>query len=294
MTTVAYIGASRGVGFAAYADLAAARHNIRSVLMLRRPDVLKDSPSYLSLDATIKERTTLLMGDAHNSDSIKGLLDECGPDLKVIVFSIGFTPPSGFLAATKAIAKGFPIDPPDLCSRGFIILLQALQQRHDSYASKPKIVLVSSMGMGKVAHGTIPFALRLLYTTVLEHPHADKIAMEVTLSKALLPSSSYPHFFPSPSEISPMVTTAGDIDAVISPFIAPQDVCVVRPALLTDDAAKGKEKYRIIQEGTGREESSGKGMYSISRKDVGGFIARLLGGDDDVQKWWGCQPVLAY
>ncbi|KAF8324770.1 uncharacterized protein EI90DRAFT_2230454 [Cantharellus anzutake] len=215
--------------------------------------------------------------------------------MRTLAIRTGFTPPSGFSAATKAIAKGFPIEPPDLCSRGFILLLQALRRRYDSYAVKPKIVLVSSMGMGKVAHGTIPFALRLMYTMLLEHPHADKIAMEVALSKALLPSEeSYPRFFPAPSEISPKVTTLASIDAAISPFIAPQDVCVVRPALLNNKTAKGRGSYRIIQEGTGQEESSGKGMFSISRKDVGGFIAGLLGGNDDVQKWWGCQPVLAY
>jgi len=294
--TFAYIGASRGVGFAAYAAVASAHHpDARSVLMLRNPDTLKASAHYLSLDADIKDCTTMLMGDVHNSDSIEELLDECGSNLKAITYSVGQTPPASFSGTMKAIGKGFPIDPPDLCSRGLITLLKVIQKRYESYTVKPKLVIVSSMGMGKVAHDTIPFALRFLYSAILKNAHADKIAMEIALSKALLPSSELPRFFPSPSEISPKVTTESDIDSnITTPFLAPQDVCVLRPALFTDGEPKGKEKYRVFQEGPGKDESAGKGLRSISRRDVGDFIARLLGGDEDVQKWWGHQPVVAY
>lgn len=118
--------------------------------------------------------------------------------------------------------------------------------------------------------------------------------MEVALSKALLPSSALPRFFPEPDEINPRVTTPSEIDSAITPFMAPQDVCVIRPALFTDGEPKGKEKYRVIQEGPGKDESAGKGMQKVARKDVGGFIGRLLGGDEDVKKWWGYQPVVAY
>lgn len=293
-TTLAYIGASRGVGFAAYSALASAHPDARSVLMVRKPDAVRESPHYLSLDAVIKEHTTLLMGDVHNSDCIEELLDECGSNLSAITYSVGQTPPATFSGTIKAIGKGFPIDPPDLCCRGLIIILKAIQKRYDSYVVKPKLVIVSSMGMGKVAHRTIPLTLRYLYSVVLKNAHADKIAMEVALSKALLPSSVHPRFFPSPSEINPRVTTPADIDSAVTPFIAPQDVCVIRPALFTDGEPKGKEHYRVIQEGPGNDESAGKGMHTIARKDVGGFIARLLGGDEDVQKWWGYQPVVAY
>ncbi|SRR5258705_568846 len=95
--TLAYIGASRGVGFAAYAAVASADPDVRSVLMLRNPDGLRASPHYLSLGATIKDHTTLLMGDVHNSDSIEELLDECGSSLRSITYSVGMFPSTSYL-----------------------------------------------------------------------------------------------------------------------------------------------------------------------------------------------------
>lgn len=146
----------------------------------------------------------------------------------------------------------------------------------------------------RTSNETKNLSLRFLYSALLKNAHADKIAMEVALSKALLPSSALPRFFPEPDEINPRVTTPSEIDSAITPFMAPQDVCVIRPALFTDGEPKGKEKYRVIQEGPGKDESAGKGMQKVARKDVGGFIGRLLGGDEDVKKWWGYQPVVAY
>jgi hypothetical protein len=88
--TVVYLGASRGVGFTAYAKLAHARKDIQSVLLLPSVSSFKESePRWTALDGDVKSRTTLVEGSAHSEDSVRVLLHAAGPNPEAIVFSIG-------------------------------------------------------------------------------------------------------------------------------------------------------------------------------------------------------------
>jgi hypothetical protein len=135
-----------------------------------------------------------------------------------------------------------------------------------------------------------------MYTLLLENPFADKIGMELVVDRAIAntPTTSLPRFFPDASETRPHVLTASALEASPAALLSHKDVCVVRPALLTNGERKGE--YRAFQEGPGKEESSGKCLYSISRKDAGDFVARLLIDKDGegANRWWGHQPVIGY
>jgi hypothetical protein len=139
-----------------------------------------------------------------------------------------------------------------------------------------------------------------MYTVMLRAPHEDKIGMEIVMEKVVLPATSesqpqLPHFFPERSEATPRILPAATYDALPPPFLPQTDVCIIRPALFNDGPAKGWGNYRIFQEGPGKEESAGKKLYKISRKDCGDFIATMLGGKQEgADVWWGRQPILGY
>lgn len=139
-----------------------------------------------------------------------------------------------------------------------------------------------------------------MYTLMLRAPHEDKIGMEIVMEKVLLPTTSEsqsqpPHFFPKRSEAPARILPATTYDALPAPFLPQTDVCIMRPALLNDGPAKAWGHYRVFQEGTGKEESAGKKLYNISRKDAGDFIAAMLAGKQEgAHVWWGRQPVLGY
>jgi len=315
-STVVYLGASRGVGFAAYRKLALTRKDVHSVLLLRSVSSFKESePGWAALDQDVKSRTTLVEGDAFSEDNVNALLHAAGPNLKAIVFSIGFTPPSGFMKTLKLAASGFKISPPDLCCRGMIVLLKVLSENYARYNPKPKLVVVTSIGVGRQAFSVSPLTVRIMCKIATQHAHGDKLAMEVVVANSLLPPTSsqtqtLPRFFPEPSEIKPHILTPEALAAAPSGFVDPLDVCVIRGAFFTDGPEMGVSRkegdggYRLVQEG---KESEGKGMSFISRADVGGFVAALLTslGDTDAdeakgdegavaKRWWGHQVVVAY
>jgi hypothetical protein len=137
-----------------------------------------------------------------------------------------------------------------------------------------------------------------MYTLMLEHPHADKIGMELIVERATTnaPTASLPRFFPDASEARADVLTTATLEASPAALLSQKDVCVVRPAIFSDGERKGWGKYRVFQEGPGKDESKGKSTYSISRKDAGDFVARLLidKEGEGANQWWGYQPVIAY
>jgi len=283
--TVVYLGASRGVGFNAYHKLAELRPDIRSILLLRNPDLFH-AEEYATVSEEIKSRTTIYKGDAHVQENVEEVLRMAGPNLEAVVFTIGNAPPK----TAREMLKGFKFPIPDICTRALINTLIPFCNVYAQQSKKPRFVLNSSMGMGAQAHKCLPFALKLFYTTMLTKPHQDKIAMEVLFHEALVPSSSYPSFVPSPSEISPDILSPSALAALPKSVIQPSDVLVLRPALFTDGAEKGLSKVRIGQEG------EIKGCYTISRLDVGGFIAACLADLDGelAKKWFGKQIVMAY
>lgn len=144
-----------------------------------------------------------------------------------------------------------------------------------------------------------------MYTLTLQPFHDDKIGMELVMDKVMLPSSSsspIPRFFPDRDEALPKILPQPTYEALPAPFIPQEDVCVMRPALMKDgpltgwSTGSGSKGYRVFQEGPGADETKGKKLYAISRKDCGDFVATMLAGKEESKTavWWGRQPVLGY
>jgi len=304
LSTVVYLGASRGVGFLAYRHLASINPDVRSVLLLRSISNFQASAEFESLDNDILSRTTLIEGNAHSEDDVRRLLTKGMEhlNLSAIVFSIGYSRPSGFRNSVKSLVKGSNSESLDRCTRALITLVRVLYEMYSELKDKPKLVVVSSMGIGAKAHNSaLSPILHPVYSRVYRADIEDKLAMEVVLEHSLLPptlSASFPstryvpRHFPSASEANPNIISTETLNFLPGRFIQPPDVCVVRPASLTN--AQPREFIRVVQENEIPQHGS-HGFHSIGRADVAGFIADLIDGtDENVTKWWGHQVVLAY
>lgn len=127
--------------------------------------------------------------------------------------------------------------------------------------------------------------------------------MEVVLSQMLrAPSSSFPSTahrprnFPSiydaPPELLPLELFYGaGAGGLPNPFLMPTDLTIIRPALLTDDEARGA--YRILQSGKVRSNDE-SGLYSISFEDVGELVATLASGLPNTLQLQGHQFLVGY
>ncbi|KAF8340672.1 uncharacterized protein EI90DRAFT_3036425 [Cantharellus anzutake] len=218
-----------------------------------------------------------------------------------VVYSLGHEPSAEGIGTH--LTSPMPKSSSDICCQGLITLLRVLYDVYlDFENDAPKLVVVSSMGVGQRAFQQLPVLLRLIFSHFLRRELQDKLAMEVVLSQCLVRLSTafrstryVPRFFPFPSEVSPSAFPLDASNSLPRPFLLPPEVCVVRPALLTSGSAKGRGRYRVVQEDKIKINAGWWGMYSISREDVGGFIADLFNPFDDwTSRWWGHQVVLAY
>ena len=145
-------------------------------------------------------------------------------------------------------------------------------------------------------------SLQPIFSHIFHQELNDRLAMEVMLSQCFLRLSTafrstryVPRFFPSPSEVDPSVFALDASSSLPRPFLLPPEVCVVRPSLLTGGCARGRGRYRVVQEDKVKSNGGCWGMYFISREDVGGFVGDLFNpSDEQTAQWWGHQVVLAY
>lgn len=191
------------------------------------------------------------------------------------------------------------ISPPQVTERALKNLLpqfQILTEKRKSLGLiSPRLISVSSMGLGEKGHQDLPFMLKWVYGSFLKIPHDDKLEME----KLVINASGKGN-----EEIALEKNDEGWLDDFIRELstepikwlrahsffalLPSQSACltffffcfsflflsytVVRPSLLTD----GKEtaSYRAAE----RVPSA----YSISRSDIGHFIAtKCLPGNDE-------------
>jgi len=108
-----------------------------------------------------------------------------------------------------------PIQDSTICTDGIVNILKALKSIHDDGLPVPRLIVVSSMGIGEQGK-ELPLLLRPFYKIVLHKPHVDKERME----KAVMEASDW-----------------------LKEWI------LVRPALLTNGKHSGK--YRAIQTSSG-------------------------------------------
>jgi len=165
--------------------------------------------------------------------------------------------------------KGMTIDQPHLCIDGAIALLKVLKD----VSEKPRVIVTSSMGIGK-DHANLPFVMRVrlplpntskadnktLYKTFLDVPHQDKAGLEYLIKTASSAIST-----PSTSEL-PALLAKIDHSQVSKDFLP--EVIIVRPAAMMgtgapSEHAKGAEKC-VVKEGAS--------VWTINRAEVGRFI----------------------
>ncbi|KAI6085536.1 NAD(P)-binding protein [Hypoxylon rubiginosum] len=222
--TIAFLGASTGIGLAALTRALAAGHTC--IALCRKPSKLSDR-----FPAAQHPNLHVVEGNAHDVAAVSRCLSV--PDhpqqlVDAVVSSIG-----GAFVFSK-----MTLDDPQVCEKGAATLIEAIaavrkqQQENGNVAAaswRPRVVVVSSSGLARTGRD-YPLPMIPMYKWMLKVPHADKRAMEKTIVDGAAKGYTY---------------------------------TIVRPSLLVDDAAPTREVrvgidddfvvgYTISRDDTGR------------------------------------------
>ncbi|ORY68880.1 uncharacterized protein BCR38DRAFT_424564 [Pseudomassariella vexata] len=220
--TVAFLGASTGVG------LSALKHTLatgrRCIALCRNPEKLS-----AILPATSNPNLEIVQGNAHDVAAVSRCLQpSSGALVSTVVSTIG-----GAFIFSK-----MTLDDPEVCRKGMVTLLEALDQlRRDGAVGKPHIIICSTTGMSRFGRDT-PLAVVPMYKVLLKVPHEDKIVMEDLLVES------------------------------------EEEYTIVRASLMVNGETTKKIRVGIEDPRTGRE-SDAIG-YTISREDAGRWVAENL------------------
>ena len=160
--TVAFFGASTGVGLATLKHTLAAGH--RCIALCRDPS---------KLTAIFPTGTTpnlkIVQGNAKDVASVSQCLQgEDGKLVNTVISTIG----------GRFIMSKFTIDDPEVCRKGTATLLEALAElRRTGVTGSPHIIVCSTTGLSRFGRD-IPLAMIPLYHLLMKVPHADKVIME--------------------------------------------------------------------------------------------------------------------
>lgn len=162
--TIAFLGASTGVGLSALKTSLAAGH--QCVALCRDPAKLSsiDSPNL-----------RIVKGNAHDISSVsKLLLASEGKFVNEIVSTIG----------GKFVVSKFSLDDVNVCEKGMDAILQAIRQlREQGVTGRPHIIMFSTTGMSKFGRD-IPLLMVPMYHVLLKVPHEDKRKAEDKLAES--------------------------------------------------------------------------------------------------------------
>ena len=254
--TILFLGATGGCTLAALVHALNAGYTC--IALVRTPSklttLLKDAGI---LESTLAALLTIHAGNALDVAAVtEALLVESGDKTQLpstIISGLGGAPKLQF---------GLPpvtIDQPTICQTGAATLVTALSEIYTTHPklelSKPLLCFISTGGIRK-GEDDVPWLTHMLYYFILRIPHKDKKAME--------------HIFCGEEGSSNFRSVIG-----------------VKPTLLTNGPELGSEKMRV-----GRKQNPAVG-YTISKKDVGGWIYRvvLLG---EGKKWEGELVTVTY
>ena len=158
--SVAFFGASTGVGLAALKHTLAAGH--RCVALCRDPS---------RLTAVFPSGSTpnlkVIKGNAHDTSTVSQCIQtDDGHIVDVIVSTIGARP------------RGMTVDDPDVCKKGAATLLDALAQlRSSGISGTLHIIGCSTTGFSRFGRD-VPIAMVPIYYLFVSVPGADKVVME--------------------------------------------------------------------------------------------------------------------
>ncbi|EGN95910.1 hypothetical protein SERLA73DRAFT_187183 [Serpula lacrymans var. lacrymans S7.3] len=247
---VLVIGGSRNIGYFSAVRLLDLGATV--TFLLRSPNVFDDNQTIQKYVQQGKAR--LLKGDALIKEDVQRAWDEAakGGDSRPVdflLFTVGGTP--GF-----KLTKGFVISPPNLVTQSLLNTMETLPTPH------PKIITISSIGLTRDSHATLPLLLKPLYAC-LTVPHKDKCGAEEVVAHCAGWSWD--------ERNSPGTEILGEGWADRVPAKGQmENIVVVRPALLTDgecraDKEAKKPAYRV-------ESGDIDGSWTVSRKDVSHFL----------------------
>ncbi|OBT49752.1 hypothetical protein VE04_10056 [Pseudogymnoascus sp. 24MN13] len=181
---------------------------------------------------TIASRLTVITGNVKDPDIVAQTIL---PTTSIIVSGIGVSP-------VWKEGAWFPIlDDWTICQDGVSTILEVLRSRRTA-AVKPLLVIISTTGISKFGRD-IPLPMVPLYHFMLSVPHKDKEAMELMIIDAM--------------------NNQKDNDAIIGEYV------IVRPSLLTNGPVCEGAVRADVEDGDVAKNAIG---YTISRKDVGGYI----------------------
>ncbi|KAJ5415671.1 hypothetical protein N7465_004366 [Penicillium sp. CMV-2018d] len=158
--SVAFFGASTGVGLAALKHTLAAGH--KCIALCRDPS---------KLTAIFPSESTpnlkVIKGNAHDISAVSQCLQtDDATIVDVIVSTIGAKP------------TGMTVDDPDVCKKGAATVLDALAQlRSTGITGTPHIIGCSTVGFSRFGRD-IPIVMIPIYYLFVKVPGADKVVME--------------------------------------------------------------------------------------------------------------------
>ncbi|KAG6331250.1 hypothetical protein ID866_7835, partial [Astraeus odoratus] len=256
------VGGSRNIGYYTSIRLLGA-----TVTFLLRSTAVFDK------DETIQKhvasgKARLVKGDALVKEDVERAWAEAskGDDnrpVDFLVFTVGGTP-------QFKLSKGFVISPPNLVTQALLNCLQTLP------TPTPKIIVISSTGLTRASHKSLPLPLKPMYGYLLQVPHKDKCGAEEVLAHCAdwpwdARDSAGPDILGTDWE--KRVPGRGQLKSLV----------VVRPALLTDGNCRadatpaGGNAYRV-------KDGDLEGSWTVSRRDVAHFLVEVV---KDWGKWEG-------
>ncbi|KAK6949869.1 hypothetical protein Daesc_008192 [Daldinia eschscholtzii] len=166
--TIAFMGASGGIGLGALTRALAAGH--KCIALCRTPSKLTDK---FPLDKY--PNLKIVQGNAHDSSAVAQCLVDGTTPVDAIVSTIG-----GVLQFSR-----MTLDDPHVCEKGMASLLEAIslvRQQHSLSTEqwRPRVNVVSTCGISQTARD-VPILFMPMYKIMLRVPHVDKIAMEALL-----------------------------------------------------------------------------------------------------------------
>jgi hypothetical protein len=160
--TVAFFGASTGIGLSALKYTLAAGH--QCIALCRIPSKLT---AIFPTDTV--PNLKIVQGNAHDVASVsKCLQGEDGKLVDAIVSTIG----------GQFIMSKMTLDDPEVCRKGAATLLNAIAElRRSGATGSPHIIACSTTGLSRFGRD-VPLAMVPLYHIMLKVPHEDKVIME--------------------------------------------------------------------------------------------------------------------
>ncbi|CDR87459.1 uncharacterized protein SPSC_00554 [Sporisorium scitamineum] len=270
ISNVLVFGGTQGCGLETLLLLLDSNQLYTATVLARNPAAFKQAlderDAALASSSTLSSKLRIVKGDALRLKDVSNAFTEAqqfGGNVDAVLYAIG----GSLVFSSNPFARP-TLSPESICDRSIRNVTDALIALDQP--EQPRLVVISSNGLGKHGHSLLPYLMRPLYSFLLRAPHVDKERMEVYLQT--MAGMQDIDFNPVP-------------DAHVEKQPKIKKLAIVRPALLANGTAS--KKFRVDQEL--------RGGYTIRRSDVGFFIYRnLLGGPEDKGQYVGKSVMLAY